>query len=239
MMIDKNSTESVYSQISRVLLHDIENTLSEGEYLPPERVLAERFAVNRHTVRRAIEELIDAGVLERQRGRGTQVVNASFEYPIHKATRFTSTLENLGITAESRVIRRGVVPANEETAAHLNIGEGTPVVWIELVRLANDKPLLVASHFFPQAVIGSALDDYTGGSMHNFLREHCHVVLERQVSHVSADLPKGDDSFLLCISHRLPVLRVASVNVEVASRRPVEFCVSRFRADRIQLRINP
>jgi GntR family phosphonate transport system transcriptional regulator len=238
-MIDKNSTESVYSQIERALLHDIGKAFRAGEYLPPERVLAERFTVNRHTVRRAIEELIHAGVLERQRGRGTQVVNASLDYPIHKATRFTRTLESLGKTTESRAIRTTVVPADEETAGQLKIGEGSPVVWIELLRLADSVPLLVATHLFPQRIVGDVFERYQGGSIHGFLHKQCDLKLERDTSLVSAGLPEGDDAFLLCMPRRQPVLRVKSVNFDVSTKRPVEFCITRFRADRIQLCIKP
>jgi GntR family phosphonate transport system transcriptional regulator len=238
-MIDTNSTESVYSQIERVLLIDIGKNFRPGEYLPSERVLAERFAVNRHTVRRAIEELIDAGVLERQRGKGTQVVNASIDYPIHKGTCFTRTLENLGKRTESRAIRKTVVRADEEVATELKVDQGAAMVRIELLRLADSVPLLVATHFFPQATVGDVFERYQGGSIHSFLREHCDLKLEREESLVSAGLPEGDDAFLLCMPRWQPVLRVKSVNVDVLTKRPVEFCITRFRADRIQLRMNP
>jgi GntR family phosphonate transport system transcriptional regulator len=238
-MINTNSTESVYSQIERVLLHDIGKTFNLGEYLPPERVLAERFAVNRHTVRRAIEELVHAGVLERQRGRGTQVVNASIDYPIHKKTCFTRTLENLGKRTESRAIRKTIIPADEEMASQLKVSQGAPIVQLELLRLADSVPLLVATHHFTQAIVGDVFERYQGGSIHSFLYKHCELKLDRETSLVSAGLPEGNDAFLLCMPRRQPVLRVKSVNVDVITRRPIEFCVTRFRADRIQLRIKP
>lgn len=52
---------------------EIERGLDEGDWLPAEPELAARFGVKRHTLRRAVDELITEGVLERAHGRGTRV----------------------------------------------------------------------------------------------------------------------------------------------------------------------
>jgi len=52
-------------------------------------------------------------------------------------------------------------------------------------------------------------------------------------------LPQGDDAKLLGMPQNRPVLRVKSVNVDERDGTPIEYAITRFRADRIQLRINP
>ena len=64
-------------------------------------------------------------------------------------------------------------------------------------------------------------------------------MLRRTESLVTAVLPQGDDESLLGMPQNRPVLRVKSVNVDERDGTPVEYAITRFRADRIQLRINP
>ena len=63
--------------------------------MPSENELAGRFGVNRHTVRRAVEDLIAAGLLERRHGVGTFVLDAPADYLLARGTRFTETFESL------------------------------------------------------------------------------------------------------------------------------------------------
>ena len=63
--------------------------------------------------------------------------------------------------------------------------------------------------------------------------------MRRSESLVTAVLPQGDDARILGMPQNRPVLRVKSVNIDQRDSRPVEYAVTRFRADRIQLCINP
>ncbi len=69
--LQRNGGETIYSQIAKLLKEEIASFLTPGECLPSENELAGRFGVNRHTVRRAVEDLIAAGLLERRHGKGT------------------------------------------------------------------------------------------------------------------------------------------------------------------------
>ena len=69
--IDRSSTETIYSQISRSLESEVKSLCRPGDYLPSELELASRLSVHRHTIRRAIDELINAGLVERRHGKGT------------------------------------------------------------------------------------------------------------------------------------------------------------------------
>ncbi|MCK9986214.1 MAG: GntR family transcriptional regulator, phosphonate transport system regulatory protein [Azoarcus sp.] len=237
--LQRNGGEAIYSQIARLLKEEIASFLSPGECLPSENELAERFGVNRHTVRRAVEDLIAAGLLERRHGKGTFVLDAPADYVLGSGTRFTETFESLGKTASSRILRKLVIPARGGIANRLKLGDNDPVVWIESLRLADDRPICVISHFLPQRAIPELLNEYHGGSLHEHLAVHHGLKLRRIESLVSAALPQGDDASLLGMPQNQPVLRVKSVNVGERDGTPLEYALTRFRADRIQLRINP
>lgn len=230
---------AIYSQISRLLKEEITACLKPGECLPSENELAMRFGVNRHTIRHAIEDLVTAGLLERRHGKGTFVLDAPTDYLLGSGTRFTETFESLGKTASNRILRKLVIPARGGVAKRLLLNENEPVVWIETLRLADDKPICIISHFLVQQAFPELLDEYLDGSLHEHLTLRYGLKLRRIESMVSASLPQGDDASLLSMSQNQPVLRVKSVNVDEQSGTPFEYALTRFRADRIQLRVMP
>ena len=73
--------EPVYRELADILRRELSG-YQAGEFLPGEVQLAERFGVNRHTLRRAIDELVFEGSLLRQQGKGTQVLDRPLIYPM-------------------------------------------------------------------------------------------------------------------------------------------------------------
>ena len=237
--LQRNGGEAIYSQIAKLLKEEIASFLTPGACLPSENELAERFGVNRHTIRHAVEDLIAGGLLERRHGKGTYVLDAPADYLLASGTRFTETFESLGKTASNRILRKLVTPARGGVAARLHLTENDPVIWIESLRLADDRPICVISHFLPKQTFLELLEEYHGGSLHEHLGIRYELRLRRIESLISAALPQGDDASLLGMPQNQPVLRVKSVNVNEMDGTPLEYALTRFRADRIQLRINP
>jgi GntR family phosphonate transport system transcriptional regulator len=237
--VARHTGEALYAQIARQLEHELANIYSPGDCLPSEGDLAARFGVNRHTLRRAIDELVDMGLLERRHGLGVFVLETQLEYRIEAGTRFTENLAALGLKTDNRILRKQRLPAIERVAERLAIGVGDPVLWIETLRTAEERALCVISHFISAERFPLVLADYAGGSLHQFLAATYGCRLKRKESLVTAVLPQGDDAKLLGMPQNRPVLRVKSVNVDKRDGTPVEYSITRFRADRIQLRINP
>ncbi|PKO47620.1 MAG: phosphonate metabolism transcriptional regulator PhnF [Betaproteobacteria bacterium HGW-Betaproteobacteria-22] len=238
--INRHNGEAVYSQIARSLLAEIGQLYRLGEYLPSEAELAARFGVNRHTVRRAIDEIVHAGVVERQHGKGTRVLDAAMDYALGERTRFTEQLEAEGMSATTRILRKLVIPAHGGVAARLKLKEGASVVWMETLRLVDERPYCLISHFLPEVYFSDALEAYAGGSLHAYISTRYQVNLRRSESLVTASMPLGDDARLLNMPQHQAVLRVKSVNVNAEKPEiPMEYALTRFRADRIQLRIRP
>jgi GntR family phosphonate transport system transcriptional regulator len=229
---------TLYSQIARQLEQEIGPLYGLGQWLPAEGELALRFGVNRHTVRRAIDHLVDGGLLERRHGRGNCVIGTQLDYPIGPATRFTENLNSQGIAADIRVQKKQVIPASGAVAAKLRLGPGEQVYWIESLRFADGRPLCVASHFLPAPRYQKAGELYEKGSLHKLLKDIYVVNLKKIECLVTARLPQGDDARLLAMPQNRPVLRVKGLNVDVTSNEPVEYVVTRFRADLVQLSLN-
>jgi GntR family phosphonate transport system transcriptional regulator len=237
--IARDNGIAVYAQIAQLLEQEIVNAYAPGASLPSEAELAQRFGVNRHTLRRAIDELIALGLVERQHGKGVYVTDCLLDYRVGTKTRFTETFNALGLSTTSQVIRKLAIPATRGVAKHLAIAVDAQVVWIETLRYADERPLCVISHFLPLRDFAPLLETYVDGSLHDHLDTCFGCALRRTESLVTAVLPQGDDAKLLAIPQTRPILRVKSVNIDERSGKPVEYAVTRFRADRIQLRISP
>jgi len=237
-LINRIGDRAVYVQISEILEEEIRSLFNPGDALPTENDLADRFSVNRHTVRRAIDELVSQGILERKHGKGTFVL-AQINYSIGSGTRFTENLNSLGRNSCSCVLRKLVIPAVSGVAKRLKITAGSPVIWIETLRTVDDQPFCIISHFLPNEGYEEVLQAYDGGSLHQFLDSRFGIKLCRTESLITSVLPQGEDASYLKMPAHQPVLRTKSVNINSKTNQPVEYALTRFRADRTELKIEP
>ncbi len=154
--LNPTSPVPLYHQISDQLQKAIETgRLNKGDFLPSEVDLAERWSVSRPTARRAIQQLVDHGMLVRKRGVGTQVVASH----VRRGVRLSSLYDDLASTGRrpaTTVVHLGSDAADEEIAQHLEIPAGTTVTRIERVRYADDRALAIMHNWLP-ADIGDNL----------------------------------------------------------------------------------
>ena len=170
---------------------------------------------------------------------GLVSLDSQLDYPLCAGTRFTEKLAAVGIQASNRILCKQTLPASERIAERLALNTAEPAHWIETPRTTGKHPLCVISHFIPAVSFPALFDDYLEGSLHRFLSTVHGCRLRRMESLVTAALPQVDDARLLGLPQNRPVLRVNSLNLDERNGRPVEYAITRFRADRIQLRINP
>jgi GntR family transcriptional regulator len=148
-----NSSTPLYARVEDVLASDIANgTLSPGTCLPAEQDLIERFAVSRTTIRQAIQNLIRRGLIEIRRGTGTFVAQPKISQELTELTGFVEDMQALGRHASARLLDQQVVPANESVARQLALAEGTLVVRIQRVRLADKIPLSFDETYLPREI---------------------------------------------------------------------------------------
>ncbi|MGD9186559.1 MAG: phosphonate metabolism transcriptional regulator PhnF [Desulfobacteraceae bacterium] len=238
--IDRRSGgRPVYRQLSRILIDEIQKYYMTGDMLPAEQALAKRFQVNRHTVRRAVGELIKTGWVDRIHGKGVKVLKVSVDYTIHRGTRFTETLESQGRRTVSRVLDKCCCVARGKVARKLALPQGAPVAYLQSMRIVDTSPFCISSHFFPSPEYDFILDNYTGGSLHRFISDRCGKRLKRISSLIRAAQPSRPDQRLLNMPEGIAVLSVRSVNVERITGLPVEYVETQFRGDAIQLSVKP
>jgi GntR family phosphonate transport system transcriptional regulator len=215
--------------------------LKNGAQLPADSVIAERFGVNRHTVRRAVGHLESEGILRVERGRGTFVVSDVLEYRLGESTRFTANLlQNHRAPARS-VLDLKEMGASETVAQALGIEVDDPCVLLTVLGEADGVPLSLGLNYFPAgrlplllSVLREQSKDKTQLlSITRALREAGVDSYRRRRTKISARLPTLEEARLLRMARTQPVIETESVDVG-EDDAPITYAKTCFRADRLQ-----
>ncbi len=151
--VDRTSPVPLYYQVAQELERAIESgELKPGTRLDNEIALADRLGLSRPTMRRAIEYLVQRGLLIRKRGVGTQVVRQVIRRPL-ELTSLYDDLSSEGKRPATRVLSLEVALAPDAVAHALGLAEGSPVIALERLRFAEDEPLALMHNFIPQGLV--------------------------------------------------------------------------------------
>ena len=139
--LDDEHALPLYQQLQRRLRDAIENRIvGPDDALPPERDLAEELAVSRITVRKAIDGLVDEGLLVRRQGSGTFVSNR-VEKNFSKLTSFSEDMRARGRKPRSVWLNRAPGTVTPEESLPLRSSPGTPVYRFSRIRYADEVPM--------------------------------------------------------------------------------------------------
>ena len=237
--MERGSGVALWRQIADRIRHGIAGgEFAEGARLPAEFALAERFGVNRHTVRSAIAALVQEGVLRAEQGRGTFVRQAQrLSYPIGRRTRFSANLE--GQTRESgmRLVTDAILPAEPALARALALQPGAPLLRLETISTADGRPVARATHWFDanrfaglvQAfkASGSITSALAACGVHDYLRRSTTVSARHADASLLAELELSPGAILL-------VSRAVNEDLD---GRPIQYSETLFAADRVELQL--
>jgi GntR family transcriptional regulator len=119
-----------------------------GETIPPEHLLTKEYGVSTNTVRKAVEQLVREGLLERRQGSGTFVRRPSFDGSLFRWFNFQDPAAPDGRTVpESRLLEREVVEASPEVRAALRLPAGARVLRVLRLRLWAGEPAITEDLF--------------------------------------------------------------------------------------------
>ncbi|MGF1683959.1 phosphonate metabolism transcriptional regulator PhnF [Photobacterium minamisatsumaniensis] len=225
----------VYLEIAKKLEDDVRNKYSHGDYLPSESKLAELFSVNRHTVRRAIDELVFAGLVMRHQGKGNMVVSQPADYHLHAGAHFTGNLLEQGSLPRCEVLKSRTMLASESLAKKLNCEQEKKIIHIRTFRKIDGVPRTVIDHYLPEYTWWPILKHFKSGSLHQFLKKELGVDLIRKSTRLRAQMPSTEYCRLLQINSNIPLLKIRTTNVIKGTEVIAEYSSSNTRSDVIEL----
>lgn len=215
---------------------DLVAELSVGDALPPERVLAIRFGVSRMTLRRAVEELVREGRLERRQGAGTFVAEPKFAQGL-AVTSFSEDMRQRGAVPSSRTLAVDEVLAGAQLGRRLQLSPGERVTRVVRLRLADDAPMAVETLHVPQSVApGLSGDMLAERSFYELLASHYGVELGGGTQTIEATVTDETESEILDVPLHSPAFLFERLSW-AADGRVVEFVRSVYRGDRYQFTV--
>ncbi|MGU3398572.1 phosphonate metabolism transcriptional regulator PhnF [Brucellaceae bacterium D45D] len=237
--VERNSGVAIWRQIAEEIRGDIMAGKSQaGDRMPAEMALAERFGVNRHTVRSAIAALTQEGVLRAEQGRGTFVANAKrLTYQIGRRTRISQSLASQAGEVTGRLIAssREIAPVGVTQA--LDLPTGSEVIKLDTTNSADGRPVSRATHWLDAARFPNFSGDYAElGSITRALRKAGVEDYFRKSTVISAQHADSDDLKHLNLSPGAIVLMARAINVD-PDGKPIQYSLTRFSADRMELSI--
>ncbi|PKR86394.1 GntR family transcriptional regulator [Heyndrickxia camelliae] len=144
MKLNSSSSLPLYFQLKQNIKEAIDsNVYKPGKKIPNETELCEHYGVSRITVRRALQELVDEGLLERKQGKGTFVSATKITRELITVDGFTDYIKRIGKNPSTRIILSEEVPATKVEAEKLNVKEGSPLLKLVRVMGIEEQPLVI------------------------------------------------------------------------------------------------
>jgi len=234
-IIDPDNPIPKYIQISGWLKNLIQSGRYEkGGVLPSEVELARICQVNRNTLRQAISELTAAGILRKEKGLGTFVrteTPPAIHHPFKRISSFNEDLRELGIKANTKIIKQGAEAAKEAVARRLILGTGSRVVAIRRLRTGNETPLIYEESYLPYPTFKKMIGMDLTGSMHTIPFERFNVTPARSTRTVQAVNLEGRIASYLKIPEHTAAFFMESLTYD-ENNIPVELLYSYYRGDK-------
>ncbi len=232
----RDGSTSLWRQIAAAIAAEIaDGRRPAGAQLPTEAQFSAQFAVNRHTVRRAIEDLVRQGLVRVEQGRGSFVAEDVLDYAVSARTRFSETVRRHNREPSGRALDLRETEADPATAAALGLPAGGRVLRLERLGLADGRPVSLGTHCFPAARFPGLLALLRSSATISAALAAVGVVdYRRQLTRVIARMPQPQEAELLEMSRSRPLLVTESLNVDVDGT-VVEFGVARYPSPRVQI----
>lgn len=228
VVIDRASPVPLYHQLAEQLTAAIDDgRLQPGDPFENEVAIAGRLGLSRPTVRRAIQEMVDQGLLVRRRGLGTTIANRK----VHRKARLSSLYDDLA--AEGREPRTEVIDlemrTDERAASALDLEPDTEMLSVVRVRSAGEQPLAIMHNWLPPAHADITREELETEGLYALLRHRgVKPVVARQS--IGARMPTAAERRSLGLRSNEPVLTMTRMAFDAAGAA-IEFGDHAYRAE--------
>lgn len=204
-LVNPNSVVPMYKQILKILSDRIASGVwGPGEKLPPENALMQEFGVSRITVRAAIEELTDSGILVRSQGKGTFVASPKSTYRANDLIGFTRSCLLAGKVPTTKLIKREWAYPNQSDMEFLSIPETERIIYTERLRFVDGNPTLIeVNHCSPE--LSFLFDENLEGSLFDVLEKH-GISIENRHRSLEICYATKDEANLLNVEKNKPLI---------------------------------
>ncbi|MGN1400040.1 MAG: GntR family transcriptional regulator [Bacillus sp. (in: firmicutes)] len=231
-MINKQSPIPIYHQLEELLKEMIDSDQwKAGEAIPSERELSETYGISRMTVRQALTNLVNEGLLYRKKGTGTFVNDRKVEQILQGLTSFSEDMTERGLKPSSDILSYGTVKASASVASKLGLELGSDVLQIERIRLADNEPMALETAYMPLHLTSGLTKETAKDSIYHYIEDALGLRIAEAHQELEAIAANERDAAYLQIEPGCPVLKITRITF-LDNDKPFEYVKSLFRADR-------
>ena len=215
--IDRSTPMPLYFHVAERLRRLVSvQKMRPGDLLTTDERVQQEFGVSRSTARKAIDELVDEGLLERVTGKGTFVAEPRLQVPLPSMLSFTEELLRRGMHPSSRIVSVAWVKASEHIVQTLGLEAKMRVLRLERIRYADDKPVLHTVDVLPEW-IGIGPEDDFSGSLYELMESRGTRLAECQ-NIIKASVSDRRLSELLRVKKGFPMLALKRTSYDTEAR---------------------
>ncbi len=231
-MIDKNSPIPVYYQLKEDIKKKINQGLWKvGQCIDSERELSETYGVSRMTIRQALGELVNEGILIREKGKGTFVCEPKVKQK--DMMSFSEIVEKTDMKLENKVLEFETIntPENME-----DIFPFDKLYKINRMRIVNGESIANEVVYIPCDYCGYLDKNMLQGSLFKILKNFGYDI-EYAESSIQAVLMNEDYKKLFNINEDIALLKNVSKNID-SHGKVIFWEEAVYRSDKYVLEVN-
>ncbi|MFB7513221.1 GntR family transcriptional regulator [Streptomyces sp. NPDC056144] len=205
-----------------------------GDPIPSERALCSELGVSRPTLRAAVDELVVAGLLVREHGRGMFVAAEKITQEL-VSERNAFSLPRAGGVWTSRLLEFSTLPAGARVSRKLRVSPAAEILYVARLRLVDGSPMAI-EHLHVRADLAPGLtsDELEQGDLYEHLRDHHGVQVNEAVQSIEPTVVTRDEAELLDVPELSPALLFERLTTDTRGRA-VEYVHSLYRGDRYRI----
>ncbi|TFD99920.1 GntR family transcriptional regulator [Jeotgalibacillus sp. R-1-5s-1] len=204
----------LYKQIAQQIKEEISSgKWNEGEAIPTELHLSELYKASRVTVRQAIKQLVDEGLLEKIQGSGTYVKEQKIEHNIFELVSFTEEMRRLDKEPVNKVLYFQLIQPDDHVRRMLRLGEDDQVFYIRRQRLVDDIPYVLEDTYLPVSLFPNLSYQIMTGSKYDYIEKEVGTKIKESFQEVIPILPDEEIAEALKITRDKPILKIQSYSL--------------------------
>jgi GntR family transcriptional regulator len=240
--MSENLNKPLYTRIQEYIAEMIlSGKLKPESKIQSEREFSEDLGVSRMTVRKALTELVNEGLLERKHGSGTYVAKPKITYESIEMVNYIQAMELRNIATSTQLLEFNEMVTSRRLSEILEIEIGAPIYHLVLLRFANRVPVIMERGYFPSQYYPKMEDwNLEKTSTIDLLTSVYGIRLGRISQSVEAVAAADQVAQQLRVEEGVPLLMLSRLIISRDTEKPVVFSQDFLRSDyaRIHTDIN-
>lgn len=231
--LDPSSSIPLYRQLANIIRESIESgEFRQDMQIPTESILSQQYVVSRITVRKALEELTDEGLLIRRQGKGTFVNTDESVQTNYPFMPFNEAVRQAGKNPGTKLVSYSLESSNRKVAKFLGLEAGSEIIQLKRLRFADSVPISMETDFFPPDFDFLASESLVGSSS-EILRSH-NILPLHGINTISICYANEEEANLLDVEQDAPLLYVYS-EIRDQNQKPIQVSKQIIRSEYYKL----